>query len=152
VCAYTLWVTVLQHLTDEPRRIVKVVLVMRTPNALSEHIAATLGPETAMFAERSSDGSSLTAFPTWRSAILGLLTHEHLCPTCRDAPLAEPGSYLIPPQLCLLCQGETGRLYSFGLNLRDTFSAVRDSGKLTAVRPSDPRAVPVRPVLRATLS
>jgi len=64
VCAYTLWVAVLQHLTDEPRRIVKVVLVMRTPNALSEHIAATLGPETAMFAERSSDGSSLTAFPT----------------------------------------------------------------------------------------
>jgi len=57
-------------------------------------------------------------------------------PICRDTPLAEPGSYLIPPQLCLLCQGETGRLYSFGLNLRDTFSAVRDSGKLTAVRPS----------------
>ena len=47
----------LQHLTEEPRRIVKVVLVMRTPNALSETVAAGLGAETAVFAERSSTGA-----------------------------------------------------------------------------------------------
>ena len=46
----------------------------------------------------------------------------------------EPGSYLLAPQLCLLCKGKSGSLFSFGLNLRDTFSAVRDSGKLAVVR------------------
>ena len=52
---------------------------------------------------------------------------------CTRIVLPEPGAYLLPPQLKVLCQGQSGRLFSFGLNLRDTFSAVRDSGKLAVV-------------------
>jgi len=48
--------------------------------------------------------------------------------------LAVPGAYLIPPELSLLLQGPSGRVLTFGINLKDIFSAVRDSGKLSLVR------------------
>jgi len=47
----------IQHLSEEPRRIPKVVLVLRTPNALPAFICSSVCPDVCVFAERSVFGT-----------------------------------------------------------------------------------------------